>query len=762
MIFYNKENNLYEERDRLASDGPIIYFPMCVNSIDDLDKSILTKDLITKFKLLFNKINNQRCFSASEIAEVLNLKFNSARSLLHKLYKIELCHQCDNFVHFNKKTLASLYIINSKKQTYDQIINNSKTDITVVSNTNRHLLVTGDQNPLSTPNLHVNDNALLKAFFKLDSFPNHVRFSNVIPLSGILFKDQKSFVVNHSESFTSSITAADPTLEVADIKRLRFLYLIINLTMNYFEYHKKSFILKDHVEAICSIDRDQVLTWLMVDKNHEHWKKFVDDNLAIWANTLFSSRKLIDETWISEEQKPLFRIEKKLAHRESSKFPQIYVLRWDVEALKYILKSKGPYLLPWSVISGNDFTFLLYLDARLKWPGKHSQSQHITYDHVDLMKVFPIVSGEKQVPQSSEQFAHFIITSLREHASRFVNFIKNNSEYRFRNEDKVKFLDREGQIVGLNFVLKKRRFISKIEAWIGGIFFEFLFDGIGVNKKVYLEVSYYSKDVIRNSLPALTLTKTTNSDKEIDTKLLKKSGFYSYSPQFYYSEELSLHAEKLVEPGFDYKMIEPDSSLEDIPSNVVNIITEQHKNEELAKSGPLLNAHLDMTPAFLNADKPPVVEPSALRNVNARKFVIAKLPSGKAVTAHHHIWITITKEEPKLLLSYYSGEDDIQRTISELVSLTGDFENRIKSRVDSSHQTLQPISIGTYLIQKADMTKIFNALNSHLENHLKLNYVDQLYLLILNNKRHITRHSQSVSPIDDPVAFTSLFKHYVK
>ncbi|KJG57022.1 hypothetical protein UA38_11635 [Photobacterium kishitanii] len=763
MILFNQENGLFEEKLRPANHGPVLYFPKELSSIESIDTASLNKNVVKKLTTFFEiiKETEKRCFSAQEISELFNVQFNTARAFLHKLKNSNICQTASNFKHFNNSKNASLYLVNSKSTTYSKAVLKNG-EMTTISNENRHLLITSDSNPLITPNLSVNDNGLLKAFFNSTQVPDHTRLSNILPISGIKFDNQSSFEVRHSETFSSRILAADPTTEIADIEHIRFLYLIINLTMSYFEYHKQAFILKNHVEAICSINRDQILTWLMVDKDSEHWKSFVDKNLAIWANTLFCCSELIESQWISEATKPLFRIEKKLAHRKSSKFPQVYVLRWDVDALKFILKSKGPYLLPWSVISGSDFSFLLYLDARLKWPGKKSTSQRISYSAKELKKIFPMVIGREQVPQSSEKFAHYIVTALHEHATRFKKFTKKNPSFSFKNEDVISFYDRNHNEVELLSVLKKKHYISQIKAYIGGIWFDFIMDGIGANKEAYLEVHYKSKNVIRSSLPARILPSIIDTDNECDSTKLKAKGYYSYSPQYYFSEELTLHADKLVNPGFNYNTTAGDQSLNNVPDDIVDIIADQYQNTDLGLAGPLLNEHAVDLPNFLDSDMPPILDPKIIRNVEARKFVIARFPSGKNVVIHYHIWITITKDEPKLLLSYYSTDDDINKTVDELVQRTGDFKDRILERIKASHSTLQPISVGEYLIDRVSMSNIKEALNTFLEDDLKLVSNDQLYTLITNNKRHIVRYSQSVSPIADPLGFASKFKHYIK
>ena len=113
-------------------------------------------------------------------------------------------------------------------------------------------------------------------------------------------------------------------------------------------------------------------------------------------------------------------------------------------------------------------------------------------------------------------------------------------------------------------------------------------------------------------------------------------------------------------------------------------------------------------------------------------------------------------------LSYYSTDDDINRTTDELVQRTGDFKNRIMERIVTNHKTLQPISIGEYLIERESMTKIRDALNIFLNDSLKLVSNDQVYSIIMNNKRHIVKYSESLDPIADPLAFTAKFYHYVK
>ncbi len=113
-----------------------------------------------------------------------------------------------------------------------------------------------------------------------------------------------------------------------DQKIYVFFYIIINLTINYFETHSKQFLVKDHIKAVCSIDRNQVLTWLMVNDN-KYWKTYIDESLEIWANTEFSGYEFSEGNWISETKKPFFRIAKRLRNRESAKFAQVYVLQWD-------------------------------------------------------------------------------------------------------------------------------------------------------------------------------------------------------------------------------------------------------------------------------------------------------------------------------------------------------------------------------------------------------------------------------------------------
>ena len=763
MILFNQKIGLYEEKLRPANHGPIIYFPKDLNSIDTLETTLLNKNVKSKLIALLENVNEtgNRCFSAQDISVIFSVQFNTARSFLHKLKTINVCQLENNFNHLNNKKNASLYIVNSKSEAINNAVLKNN-ELTTISNNNRYLLTINETNPLITPNLSVNDNGLLKAFFRSTQIPDHTRLLNILPISGTQFNSLTTFEVKHSDTFSSRILAADPTTDIADIEHIRFLYLIINLTMSYFEHHKQAFIVKNHVEAICSINRDQILTWLMVDKDSDHWKNFVDKNLSIWANTLFCSSELINKQWISEATKPLFRIEKKLAHRKSAKYPLVYVLRWDVDALKFILKSKGPYLLPWSVISGSDFSFLLYLDARLKWPGKKANSQRINYSPKELKNIFPMVVGKEQVPQSNEKFAHYIVAALHEHATRFKKFTKKNPIFSFKNEDVITFYDRNYDKMELLSVLRNKHYVSKIKAFIGGILFDFTFEGIGSNKEAHLAVSYQSKNVIRSSLPANLLPSITDANNECDSKKLKEKGYYSYSPQYYFSDELRFNADKIVNPGFDYKETLHDNSLSNVPDSVIEAIADQYQNTGLGIAGPLLNEHTEGLPAFLNSDMPPVIDSKTIRNVEARKFVIARFPSGKNVVTHYHVWITISKDEPKLLLSHYSTDDDINRTADELVQRTGDFKDRIMERIITNYKTLQPISIGKYLIEREFMTKIREALNTFLNDSLKLVSNDQVYSIIMNNKRHIVKYSESLDPITDPLAFTAKFYHYVK
>ncbi len=60
------------------------------------------------------------------------------------------------------------------------------------------------------------------------------------------------------------------------------------------------------------------------------------------------------------------------------------------------------------------------------------------------------------------------------------------------------------------------------------------------------------------------------------------------------------------------------------------------------------------------------------------------------------------------------------------------------------------------------MRNIFNALNDMIDKSKNLKYLDELYILITHNKRHIVKYSETINPIDDPVAFASAFKHYIK
>ena len=120
------------------------------------------------------------------------------------------------------------------------------------------------------------------------------------------------------------------------------------------------------------------------------------------------------------------------------------------------------------------------------------------------------------------------------------------------------------------------------------------------------------------------------------------------------------------------------------------------------------------------------------------------------------------KTEFKETLTIYSNEQRIKNIVSELAVTSGDFEDRIYKRIVCALEAIHPLRIGDYIITLDVMKNIFNALNGMIKKSKNLKYLDQLYILITHNKRHIVKYSDTINPIEDPSAFANAFKHYIK
>ncbi|KJG57193.1 hypothetical protein UA38_11515 [Photobacterium kishitanii] len=760
MIYFDTTHQNYIEEVRVGSDGPIILIDETISSIDQLNTSLITNLQIQRLNTLIEQSveKNKKCWSANELSQLFNIKINTARPISHQLKKAGICRKEKRFLHKNSRN-GSLYIISATQDHYGMAKNStmSEYDLAIIDCNNRHLIETGDANPLKTPTRSINEHGLLSQVINTCYLPKHTSFADVLPASKQNVNNQQ-YERQHSDNFRSQVTATKNTYDIARPENLRFLYIIINLTINYFETHSKQFLVKDHIEAVCSIDRNQVLTWLMVNDN-KYWKTYIDESLEIWANTEFSGYEFSEGNWISETKKPFFRIAKRLRNRESAKFAQVYVLQWDADILKYILKQKGPYLLPWTIMAGSDFTFLIYIEARKKWPGKSSSKQNIKLDSQDLMDIFPVmISGDKQVPKTTEQFSHFVVSSLHEHATKFTKYIVSHEKYNFNNKDTIVFYDRDYKQVAINDVLKNKHLIARVKAHLGGITFNFMIDGIGRTKRTYLDISYFSADVIKESIPARILPLVTKGE-ELDKKQLSQRRFYSVSPQVHALDNILFNVDKIVNPGFTIRDVCGDVSYQLISEEVKDTLKSDRLQPALAAAGPMLNEHIiDFDPEVVK--QAPFIESKKVRNFHAKRIQIAKFPAKE--TLKTHLWLSVPKTEFKETLTIYSNDQRIRNIVSELAITSGDFEDRIHKRIVCALDAIHPLRIGDYIITLDVMRNIFNALNDMIDKSKNLKYLDELYILITHNKRHIVKYSETINPIDDPVAFASAFKHYIK
>ena len=764
MIVFDEEQNCYLENERVGTDGSILLFKK--NDLNNIDIEQLKRSERDKLsKILKNcTVGVDNCFSTLQISQILDKKVPTIRRFIQNLLSAGFAKKEANFLHKHNSRII-LYIFTPQSNEKNAVTTYST--ITSISNMNRQLTLVGDSNPVESAHLSINENGLLQALFQDTAIPRHTSFASCLrPLTkknNITFTD---YEVKHSEEFSSKLTAIDKTEQIADIEHLRFLYVIINLTISYFERHKKQFIVKDEIEAICSIDRDQMLTWLMMETGSEYWKDHVDRYIKIWANTEFQSVSLFNKQFLKNRKTPLFRIEYELANRIDAKYPEIYVLRWDKNALQFILSEKGPYVLPWSVMAGSNLAFILYIDARKKWPGKASVKQKYYYDHEQLMNLFPVFTNKGET-QTDEQFIDFVIVSLYEHISKVNIYLSKNKQFKTKNYDHIKFYDRISEIIDFKSVKAKKRYVSRIQAYIGGIMFNFDIEGIGKNKKIYTRVDYKKNEVIFNSLPEKVRSKTFENSSCLSIPSdLKKFGYYTVSAQYYSSDEITLNIHKIINPRISIKQTQDDKSYLNIPENIINIVKDERQTTELTDFNPMLAEHAEeVLPEFLEPELPPVVKPKTVRNVKALPFKVARFPSGRSQPEQNHLWITINhndKSKQKLLLSYYSTEDDIKNTIKEICHLTHDYEERVSERIYRNMYGLKPIHIGQYLIDKNVMNDLFRNMNTVLSDNLKLKNIDLLYSIICNNKKHIITYSEKCNPLTEPLEFVKLFQHYFK
>lgn len=756
MIVYDKETQSYHESDRERGEGPIIYIDSDITSINQVNHSNLSdhlKNRLIKMIRIKNESGKQ-CFSAKDLAQLFNLKFNATRPISHTLKKNGACFIAERFIH-DTSPLTKLYIVaepsnNSSKQAIVQNLTEIKSN---------DLLVIGNSDPKSTPTRFVNERDLVQEIYK-GIPPNSSNFKSILPANNQYLSDHQ-FKRYHNDDFVTIISRNNDDIDIARPENLRFLYVIINLTINYFECNRQDFITKDKVESSCSIDMKQVLTWLMASNTH-HWKQYVDDNLEIWANTVFHTFAPINGEYIATNE-PLFKISARLVSKPDAKYARIYKLAWDPRILKVILDQKKPYLIPWSIMAGSDFTFVIYMEARTKWPGKAAKQQKVKFEPQQLMDLFPtMISKDIQVPKTSEAFSHFVVSELYTHAKRFETYKKSAPENKITSKDVVTFYNREDNEVPIDTkgFLSKKHLIQRIKAYLGGILFQFYIDGTGQKKQTYLSISYSSQDVILSSLPFYIRNKVVNKG-QIDKKELNSFGYMDVSPKMFSDDIIANNVHKIIGPSFNITTMVQDTSINDLPIDVISEIIEDRTNSELSASGPILDSHLTDVLEPVLSDTPPTVDSKGVRNLSAIQFSLQKLPT-KVNVPKTNLCIRINKTDFKEILTWYSSEKRIEEIVSKTMAATGDYEERISTRIRAALVELNPLVIGDFTIEREHMNNMFEALNSHLSDDLKLVELDDLFEILTVNKRHITRYSQSVSPVDDPVAFTSLFKHYVK